>query len=266
MKQSKASALEENKKFYTDLYEKRSFWAHLLHMRISFDQQSKAKLNKSNLAPFLEPLKAKLGDREPTVLDYGSGWGATLAKMPRDFKLYCYDLSELAMQGVSRSLRALGLDVRPAKIDEQAHIIEPKVVDLIICSHVLEHVADDDALLEVFYQALSEGGLLLLNLPINEVWEDPKHLRKYSQEITRVLLEQHNFEVSQVTEADRWTGYLLQMEFLSGEVSVLRRFYLRGLRGALAILPLWLVEMSERVFIGSRNCQQLVVVAKKVSQ
>lgn len=43
-------------------------------------------------------------------------------------------------------------------------------VDLIVCSHVLEHVDDNKALSEM-YRVLSPGGLALLMFPIVEGWE-----------------------------------------------------------------------------------------------
>ena len=54
---------------------------------------------------------------------------------------------------------------------------EPESFDLILCSHVLEHVTDDGAALKEVYRVLRTGGLALVQIPVDETrsttFEDP---------------------------------------------------------------------------------------------
>lgn len=258
----KESVIQENKAFYERLYRKKSSFAYLLHMTVSYDQQSKAKLNKKYLSPYFDHFVEVRPNTSPTLLDYGSGWGTFLKKTPRNFKLYCFDLSEHAMQRTCSSLGRLGLNVSPATIDEGS-LIEPTELDFIVCSHVLEHVEDDRKILDMFYRGLSEKGVLLINIPINEVWDDPKHLRSYTRDSVDMLLHKAGFEIIEMIEADKWTGFFLEREFLSGATTSVSRLAYRACKLILAVLPLGLLKFSERLFMSNRKHQQLIVVAKK---
>lgn len=258
----KQKALEENRQCYERLYHDHSSFKHFLRMFLSFDQQSKAKLNKLYLQSTVKLNRERSAAGPINVLDYGCGWGASLMRMPRQFKLYCYDLSDAAMAMVCQSLGRIGYKVSPATISE-SELVEPENTHIIICSHVLEHVEDDQKLLELFYSSLNVDGVLLINVPINEAWNDPKHVRQYTQDSLIARLRGVGFLRISANQADKWTGFLIEKEFLSGEISSLRKVILRICRGLLAIMPLALIRLSEEVFFRARPYQQLIVIAEK---
>lgn len=74
-------------------------------------------------------------------------------------------------------------DLTPGRADTVLNIedinLPESSVDLVVCSHVLEHVDDAKALSEM-YRILAPGGLALLMFPIVEGWahtyEDPAHV------------------------------------------------------------------------------------------
>ena len=135
-----------------------------------------------------------------------------------------------------------------------------KNYDLIYCSHVLEHVESDLKLLAAFHKNLCDGGKLLLNVPINEVWKDPKHVREYSAKSLQQQLEVSGFSIESATEADRWTAYILDKEYVSKS---LPKTVIRILRLLLAPLPASLLDRMEKVLEERYRCQQLIVVASK---
>lgn len=254
--------LRENKKFYENLYRRKSPLLHLLHMLVSFDQQSKAKLNRRLLQGFLKTNDLNGRKNTLSLLDFGSGWGTFLQKMPRRFKLYCFDLSEDAMQQVCKSLGYLGFKVSAAKVQD-GKIIEPHNINIIVCSHVLEHVNSDEKILQTFYSALQTDGILLVNVPINEVWDDPKHLRSYTRNSIRQLLEASGFTVIIESEEDKWTGFLLEKEIGSAEVTPIAKFIIRITRLILALTPIAIIKWSEKYLFSHRPNQQILIIAKK---
>jgi len=255
----KRGVRELNREYYSALYGGRSALGHRLRARISFDQQAKCRVNHRRARPLLERL---VSSRRPVrVLDFGCGWGAFLLAMPRGpFELYCHDLAVDAVETVQRSMRAGGRKVQAVDPGEEGSLGEERF-DLIVCSHVLEHVESDQHLVESFARALRPGGYCLVNVPINESWEDPRHVRSYDPAAIRAVVERAGLDVIETEETDRWSGFLLRHESAPG-ATALRRAMLRALRGLLAIAP-WFAAWSEARFLGSQPNVQCVVVGAK---
>ncbi|MBE0534888.1 MAG: methyltransferase domain-containing protein [Phycisphaerae bacterium] len=90
--------------------------------------------------------------------------------------------------------------------------------DLIYCSHVLEHVPDDNKAMREFYRVLKPGGRALIMVPINveQTVEDPSvtdpaerlrrfgqedHVRKYGPDVVD-RLRRAGFDVETITAED----------------------------------------------------------------
>jgi SAM-dependent methyltransferase len=122
------------------------------------------------------------------------------------------DVLHFAPDGVIRRLlerpqtRYVGADLHPApgdaQVDIQAQPFGDESFDLIVCSHVLEHVPDDGAAMREIRRVLCPAGVALLQHPIDfelaATVEDPSetdpaerrrrfgqddHVRKYSSDI-----------------------------------------------------------------------------------
>jgi methionine biosynthesis protein MetW len=93
--------------------------------------------------------------------------------------------------------------------------------DLIICSHLLEHIAYPDSLLRAIFRALKPGGYFVVAIPNVMFWRDRfkllrgrwnyessgtfdyTHLRWYTRESMTTLLQQHGFTIEKFV-ADGW--------------------------------------------------------------
>ena len=91
--------------------------------------------------------------------------------------------------------------------------------DLIMCTHVLEHIPDDKKAMSELYRVLKPGGLAFLNVPIFNIpqtFEDPRintpelrskyygqfdHVRAYGQDYPQ-RLQEAGFEVQLFTVND----------------------------------------------------------------
>ena len=165
-------------------------------------------------------------------------------------------------RGIAKKLRALpGVDYRsadllPGKADEQADVTDipwpDGSIDMLICSHVLEHVPDDRRAMRELFRVLAPGGYALLEVPIitDVTFEDPSitdpeerlrvyghrgHVRSYGQDYYDRLreagftVEQHDVR-KLVTDEDReryglWTyvDFAKPDDDLLWEVVVCRR-------------------------------------------
>ncbi len=109
------------------------------------------------------------------------------------------------------------------KADITALPFEADAFDLILCSHVLEHVPDDDAAMRELARVLAPGGLAVIQSPVNydepETFEDPSmgpedrlryfsqvdHVRVYGCDLDQ-RLERAGFEVVVSEYAKRFSA------------------------------------------------------------
>lgn len=251
------AAVELNRSYYEGLYRARNPLGFLLHGRISYDQQSKTRINREALQPFLRERKRERVD----VLDYGCGWGTLLLSLPRRaIHAHAYDISRAALRNLTTAARLAGRDIAPAALEASGALTACRY-DVVVCSHVLEHVPSDAELLREIARALRPGGTLLVNVPINERWPDPKHVRRYDVGVLRERLAEAGFRVVSTSELDRTTSALLDLEQGRPDRRRAGRLALRALRAGLAVLPLSWLRSFERRFLYATPPHQLVAVA-----
>lgn len=246
-----------NQEFYDKLYKSKNVLLKLLHTSISYDQQSKANENYRLIKDMFG------GDNNNIkILDYGFGHGAFLLKMPKDALLYGCEISVEAINNMQKIGALLNRNITLCLIDEYADKFKNLKFDLICCSHVLEHVENDILLVEQLCEKIKKGGKLLINLPINEVWNDPKHVKKYSKNSAIKLLNNHGLQIEKVVEANKWSAFLLHYEqnVLKGK-RIIKIF--RFIRLILAMLPLSLIEFTEQIMLKKYPYQFLIVLARK---
>lgn len=244
-----------NRSFYNKAYGTSSLLSLLLKQCVSYDQLSKTRRNlrlARRIPAFSNPL---------SILDYGFGHGTFLFRLPRRHRLSGVELSEAAL---SNTARLAGLFRRQTSLHSPGSLAAAPtdlMFDVICCSHVLEHVADDVELVRQFRSRLRPDGHLLVNLPINEVWDDPNHVRRYTAETATRTLEANGFRVDEVIESDALTAWLLLRDQRSRGAS---RHLLKMVRAMLALVPVSVLDTVERVLLPRYEPQQLLILARKV--
>jgi len=113
------------------------------------------------------------------VLDYGFGAGAFLQDCPTSGSLFGVEMDPEAVAELGAFLRARGfaqVDLRPLDVERwRENALLALRYDVIVCSHVLEHLPDPVDLLAALRQCLAPGGALLVLLPIHERRRDSHH-------------------------------------------------------------------------------------------
>jgi SAM-dependent methyltransferase len=189
-----ADIVSVNKSFYE------SYYTHAWKARLQYDPVSKRNLARRVLSRMRFPPESR------RILDIGFGSGAILFSFAPTNALYGVELARSAVADAERRARRLG--VREFAFREYSgHGPLPfpgAFFDLVICSHVLEHVPDDRFLLSEIHRVLRAGGTALLNIPVNEGrYADPHHLRCYTEATFRSLVVKAGLNILRAESADR---------------------------------------------------------------
>lgn len=172
-----------------------------------------------------------------SILDAGCGKGDFtfyLADNYPDSRIEGWDKSdpELHELGdnikVCRRIKAIGGYQNVDFFERDLHDLNAEnAYDLILSIHVLEHIPDNELILEKFYRALRPGGILHIQLPGKNdhtffllehfthfyEWEEEEHIgRVYAMSELVLLLEQLGFQVLQKrTDGHFLSGFLFDL-------------------------------------------------------
>jgi ubiquinone/menaquinone biosynthesis C-methylase UbiE len=140
-------------------------------------------ISKRNIARFvLKTIGFQSGGKQ--ILDIGFGFGLITFMFDKTDSIAGIEIAQSAIDYATRRAAELGYhNARFLRYDGEGNIpLSDGTFDLIICSHVLEHVPDDHFLLKEMKRMLKPGGVVLLNVPVNEEhFPDPRHMRKYTE-------------------------------------------------------------------------------------
>jgi SAM-dependent methyltransferase len=97
------------------------------------------------------------------VLDYGCGPGRiSLLLAEAGFRVRGVDISEEMIRNAAM-LDRRGLDLEFSVVGDSTNELSPGSCDAIVCSSVIEYVADPDKLLRQFHSALRSPGALIIS-------------------------------------------------------------------------------------------------------
>jgi len=133
-------------------------------------------MHLSSLHFFTQRLDARLRGRG-RVLEVGSGHGLMLYLALRDLRISdatAWDLSAISLEQTREALALLGMDGRAELRVQDMHKAEPKGTpfDLVILSHLLEHLDDPVDALQRLKGVVAKGGFLFVNIPLNAPMPD----------------------------------------------------------------------------------------------
>lgn len=146
------------------------------------------------------------------IFDYGFGAGTFFRDCPQSSKLFGVELDPVNVQDVSRMLASRGfsqIDLSPIAIETWAqHRLLQQKYDLVICSHVLEHIDNPVHFLQRLGDCLDENGLFVGLVPINERKQDPHHVRQMNLTALNNWLPSTKFCLVDWIETDSWLYWI----------------------------------------------------------
>jgi 2-polyprenyl-3-methyl-5-hydroxy-6-metoxy-1,4-benzoquinol methylase len=105
------------------------------------------------------------------ILDAGCGFGGCALYLARIFpscQIVGIDINEKNIETCTFIANKFSLRNASFRLQDLDNFDSPEEYDIIYSSNVLEHIQDDEDLLQRFYSALKPGGHLVINIPNKE--------------------------------------------------------------------------------------------------
>jgi 2-polyprenyl-3-methyl-5-hydroxy-6-metoxy-1,4-benzoquinol methylase len=218
-------------------------------------------------------------DRTPRALyDAGGGEGAFAVHVARRFpgwRVVVADNEPRTIERADRIKHALGLtnlEIVNVDLREPA---EENAYDIVICADVLEHIEEDDRVVQHLSRALKPGGVLLITSPSVPqprhlplvAWRERRigfspsdygHVRAgYSEARLRTLFGDAGLAVESIRRTFGPAGTLMfDLFFVTGDSRPNPLVYL-------ALFPLYMLLAAADVVVPSRNGAAIMGVARK---
>lgn len=255
-----SKSLSSNSEFFEELYSTQNPLYFRLHSIVSFNQRSKAQSNLRALGDALKMLQRQFPPA--SVLDFGCGFGDSLFSFPKTVAIAGIDISANAIRNCERLSTMLRRNGEFYVSDGTTSFpFDDNRFELVIASHSLEHVENERYVFSEMIRCAKRGGLLLINVPINEVIDDPKHVRKYSPEKLSTLFSQHGLLPTLFQHCNKWDSVFFHLALKHD--SRFARTVIRLFKGVLAVVPEPMRSRMEDIFLGKYNYQQLIGIAQK---
>jgi 2-polyprenyl-3-methyl-5-hydroxy-6-metoxy-1,4-benzoquinol methylase len=208
-----------------------------------------------------EKIRPWLGKK---ILEVGCGIGNLTGLLLNHGETNVSDVNEDYLQAVKNKFRGhLNLkELLPWDIRQGCPKNPGISIDTIVCSNVLEHVEDDDAVLKNFYQLLPVGGRLIVLVPAlkmlyNILDRELGHFRRYNKKELIQKLTLNSYKISYLSFFNffgilGWfvNGTLLRRRFLPTRQIMIFNKMVPFLIGAEKIIPLFvgqsLIAVSEK--------------------
>ena len=185
------------------------------------------------------------------VFDYAFGAGTFFRQLPSSCKVYGVELDTITVTEVSENLRTKNfkeLDLDSIEIPTwEEHRLLARKYDVLVCSHILEHLDDPVHFLKRLKQCLEEDGVLVCLVPINETVPDPHHVQVCNVGTIQLWAKNSGLELTQYLETDHW-NYWPKRFLYSDSRTIFRKVCSLGLGVANGIVPQALWWKLSRVF------------------
>jgi ubiquinone/menaquinone biosynthesis C-methylase UbiE len=182
---SPKKAVHHNVQMYDSYYQKPDFW-----FQFRYDTQVKRKtcFHLLNLT--------ERGKSSQRVLEIGFGSGAVLFSFDTSCELHGIEISRSAVDRATKKAQTHGYKKFDFKLSTNDLLPYPDdFFDIILASHVIEHVENDTRLLSEIHRILKPNGVAVLIIPINEKYDDPNHFRRYTSVQFIRLLNDCSFRI-----------------------------------------------------------------------
>lgn len=200
--ESATEAVRDQEKFYSVYRGRQSALYHFAYMRSAKVKAARLLLERNG-----RPLK------ELAVLDYGFGTGTFFRACDPSCRIAGVEIDPVSVEAVRRMLAARGHDVRDIGILDVEHWKEHPLLasdrryDVILLSHVLEHLDDPVGVLRRLAENLSPNGVITALLPLNERRPDENHKWVCDRALVERWAKEGGFALEDYAELDHYVYY-----------------------------------------------------------
>jgi SAM-dependent methyltransferase len=201
--EDKADWAERQRKLYAQRY----VHFRALHDLLRYDARYRMLLMEEVFRKYDIPFEHQ------RVYELGFGTGSLLLRFDTTCMLHGAEISESAISGLSGDPRiAAYQEARFSACDSDGSPSFPDAnYDVVIASHVLEHVPDDRHALSLLHRHTRDGGHGLFFLPLERPRHNPDHARTYTSAGFTRLLRATGWERLSVSENFRYASHLVQV-------------------------------------------------------
>ena len=116
----------------------------------------------------LKKLRKIFGDKTIDIYDAGSGYGQYsyfMAKKLKPCSIYSVDVKEEWIKDIEWFFKSRKIENIDFAVEDLTKIEHQNKFDLIVCVDVMEHIEQDIKVFQNYFNALKNGGYLLINTP-----------------------------------------------------------------------------------------------------
>lgn len=135
--------------------------------------------------------------RGSKVLEIGFGSGNLIPTILALGGDYCG--MEISKSAIQSAVSRFGSRIAVTEMSPDELIIKDGPYAVIVMSHVLEHMPDDNHVLSKVYENLQKGGVLIAGVPTGTIAQsDSLHYRHYTVDDLKALADRHGFSVQRM--------------------------------------------------------------------
>ncbi len=239
-------------------------WRSRFRKTWNYSSQGKLKRFRGLIQEFRLNSRASL-----SVFDQGFGLGLMLFSFDKSCHLAGLELSTEVVQEVTQFGRKQGfvdMDLRVFNEEKTIASSWPCKFDVVISSHVLEHISKPEIALRDLLTVLKPGGIAILAVPINELpGEDLNHFFFFSQSSLVEIVRSEGLKISKCVECDCIWDLLSPLAYrLQRRSNPFLKILSFGINGVTSILPLCFLQGIDAIL---KRCgykpRQIFLVARK---
>ncbi len=205
------SEARDQEKFYTVYRGRQSAIFHIAYMRTCKVMAAQLLLQRNGIA---------LKDIE--VMDYGFGTGTFFRACDTSCHIAGVEVDEVNVQQVRHMLAERGHDVRDIAVldvetwEDHPLLADDKQYDVLLLSHVLEHLDEPVHVMRRLSRNLKPNGVLAGLLPVNEIIKDPNHKWVCDRKLVDRWVADAGMELVDYTEMDHYVYWILPVYHMKG--------------------------------------------------
>lgn len=146
---------------------------------------------------------------ESSIFDYGFGAGTFFLQCSPNARIGGCEIEERTVKEVENTLRLRGFQNFCLGVIElgqpEQFLRNHSGYDVVLCSHVLEHIPDPVPLMRLLADVARPGGHLIFLVPINERFPDAHHEHKVTADLIKEWTARSGMECTALVESDPWT-------------------------------------------------------------